>query len=152
MTEKKQIDRWIRYIDLLIADEVSRTTSNIHHLPYSERLDSTSNERQKEGAAINQSLSCLGNCIHALAESSTGKSTRVPYRDSVLTKLLMNALGGNSKTIMVSLLLNPSIDGVAIRIYIFKKLFTKNLQKNLQKIVKFINYFKIFKKQLHFFN
>ena len=47
------------------------------------------------------SLSCLGNVIKALAEQSEGKSTRVPYRGSVLTKLLQNALGGNSKTIMV---------------------------------------------------
>lgn len=66
----------------------------------------------REGVAINQSLQCLGHCIHALAESSSAttssnghnngsKSQRIPYRDSVLTKLLMNALGGNSKTIMV---------------------------------------------------
>ena len=40
-------------------------------------------------------------CLHT--DNSAGKSVRVPYRDSVLTKLLMNALGGNSKTIMVSL-------------------------------------------------
>jgi hypothetical protein len=59
-------------------------------------------DRLKEGAAINQSLSCLGNVIHALAEQSEGKNRKVPYRDSVLTKLLQNALGGNSKTVMVS--------------------------------------------------
>jgi len=46
-------------------------------------------------------LSSLGNVIHALAEQCEGKKVRVPYRDSVLTKLLENALGGNSKTIMV---------------------------------------------------
>ena len=55
-----------------------------------------------QGAAINLSLSSLGNVIHALAENSEGKKTRVPFRDSVLTKLLQNALGGNSKTVMVS--------------------------------------------------
>ena len=55
-----------------------------------------------QGAAINQSLSSLGNVIHALAENSEGKKVRVPFRDSVLTKLLQNALGGNSKTVMVS--------------------------------------------------
>ena len=54
-----------------------------------------------QGAAINQSLSSLGNVIHALAENSEGKKVRVPFRDSVLTKLLQNALGGNSKTVMV---------------------------------------------------
>ena len=66
-------------------------------------MDSTgaTGDRLKEGAGINMSLSCLGNVIKALAEQSEGKSTRVPYRGSVLTKLLQNALGGNSKTIMV---------------------------------------------------
>ena len=71
----------------------------------SERVESTgaTGDRLKEGAAINLSLSSLGNVIHALAENSEGKKgVRVPYRDSVLTKLLENALGGNSKTVMVS--------------------------------------------------
>lgn len=69
----------------------------------SERADQTgaTGDRLKEGAAINLSLTSLGNVISALAENSSGKNVRVPYRDSVLTKLLMNALGGNSKTIMV---------------------------------------------------
>ena len=71
---------------------------------YSERVDSTgaTGDRLKEGAGINLSLSALGNVIKALAEQSEGKNVRVPYRDSVLTRLLQNALGGNSKTIMVS--------------------------------------------------
>jgi hypothetical protein len=44
----------------------------------------------------------LGNVISALAEIEGGKSEKkVPYRDSTLTKLLKNALGGNSKTIMI---------------------------------------------------
>lgn len=66
---------------------------------FSERAENTgaTGDRLKEGAAINQSLSSLGNCIAALAD---GKG-RVPFRDSVLTKLLKNALGGNSKTVMV---------------------------------------------------
>ena len=70
---------------------------------FSERVESTgaTGDRLKEGAAINVSLSALGNVIHALAEQSEGKKVRVPYRDSALTRLLQNALGGNSKTIMV---------------------------------------------------
>ena len=40
----------------------------------------------------------------ALAEKSEGKKVRVPFRDSTLTKLLKNALGGNSKTIMIAAL------------------------------------------------
>ena len=62
-----------------------------------------------QGAAINQSLSSLGNVINALAENSAGKKVRVPFRDSALTKLLQNALGGNSKTVMVRLTFNMTI-------------------------------------------
>lgn len=86
------------------GEETTKTAvCNLVDLAGSERADSTgaTGDRLKEGAAINQSLSSLGNCIAALAEKSSGKKVRVPYRDSVLTKLLKNALGGNSKTIMV---------------------------------------------------
>ena len=71
----------------------------------SERQSKTgaSGDTLKEGIAINLSLTSLGNVIAALASQSSGKNTRVPYRDSTLTKLLMNALGGNSKTVMVKL-------------------------------------------------
>ncbi|CAG0919052.1 unnamed protein product [Notodromas monacha] len=87
------------------GQETAKTSVvNLVDLAGSERVESTgaTGARLKEGASINQSLSCLGNCIHALAENSQGKKVRVPYRDSALTKLLMNALGGNSKTIMVA--------------------------------------------------
>ncbi|KAK3697535.1 hypothetical protein QZH41_019774, partial [Actinostola sp. cb2023] len=71
---------------------------------YSERADSTgaTGDRLKEGAAINQSLSALGNVISALVDKSNGKQVRVPYRDSALTRLLKNALSGNSKTAMIA--------------------------------------------------
>ena len=60
-------------------------------------------QRLKEGCAINKSLTTLGSCISVLAEKSSGKksNTVVPYRDSSLTRILQNALGGNSKTIMI---------------------------------------------------
>ncbi|XP_033105762.1 kinesin-like protein KIF28P [Anneissia japonica] len=79
---------------------------NLVDLAGSERADSTgaTGDRLKEGAAINQSLSALGNVIAALADASQGKRVKVPYRDSVLTRLLKNALGGNSKTIMIAAL------------------------------------------------
>lgn len=69
----------------------------------SERSDKTmaTGDRLKEGIAINLSLTSLGNCIAALASKSNGQNVRIPYRESTLTKLLMNALGGNSKTVMV---------------------------------------------------
>jgi len=72
----------------------------------SERAESTgaTGARLKEGAAINLSLSALGNVIKALAEESEGKNIIVPFRDSVLTKLLKTALSGNSKTMLVAAL------------------------------------------------
>lgn len=68
----------------------------------SERLSRThaTGERLKEASNINQSLSVLGNVISALVD---GKSTHIPYRNSKLTRLLQDSLGGNSKTAMVGL-------------------------------------------------
>ncbi|GAB1603468.1 hypothetical protein Ahia01_000628100 [Argonauta hians] len=77
---------------------------NLVDLAGSERAASTgaTGSRLKEGAAINKSLFTLGNCIAALAKQASGANIKVPYMDSMLTKLLKNALGGNSKTIMVA--------------------------------------------------
>lgn len=72
----------------------------------SERATSTgaTGARLKEGAEINRSLSTLGRVIAALADLSTGKKKKgqVPYRDSVLTWLLKDSLGGNSMTAMIA--------------------------------------------------
>lgn len=53
----------------------------------------------KEAQKINLSLSALGNVISALVD---GKSTHIPYRDSKLTRLLQDSLGGNTKTAMIA--------------------------------------------------
>ncbi|KAM0552572.1 hypothetical protein ACHAPJ_007901 [Fusarium lateritium] len=75
----------------------------------SERANSTgaTGARLKEGAEINRSLSTLGRVIAALADLSTGGKKKkgggqVPYRDSVLTWLLKDSLGGNSMTAMIA--------------------------------------------------
>jgi len=63
----------------------------------------------KEGCAINKSLTILGLVISTLAEKSSNPKLNkiVPYRDSILTRILQNALGGNSKTLMICAL-SPS--------------------------------------------
>uniref|UniRef100_A0A3P9K3Y4 Si:rp71-84d9.1 n=1 Tax=Oryzias latipes TaxID=8090 RepID=A0A3P9K3Y4_ORYLA len=79
---------------------------NLVDLAGSERQRSSGSEadRLKEGTAINLSLTTLGNVI-ALADLAVGKKVvHIPYRDSVLTKLLQSALGGNSRTVMIATL------------------------------------------------
>uniref|UniRef100_A0A8C6VAM5 Kinesin family member 13Bb n=1 Tax=Neogobius melanostomus TaxID=47308 RepID=A0A8C6VAM5_9GOBI len=77
----------------------------------SERATKTgaAGERLKEGSNINKSLSTLGLVISALADQGAGRSKFVPYRDSVLTWLLKDSLGGNSRTAMVATV-SPSAD------------------------------------------
>ncbi|ESO98169.1 hypothetical protein LOTGIDRAFT_226662 [Lottia gigantea] len=74
---------------------------NMVDLAGSERQAKTgaTGERLKEATKINLSLSALGNVISALVD---GKSTHIPYRDSKLTRLLQDSLGGNAKTVMVA--------------------------------------------------
>ncbi|CAJ1052893.1 kinesin-like protein KIF16B isoform X7 [Xyrichtys novacula] len=96
------------------AEMPSETVSKIHlvDLAGSERADATgaTGVRLKEGGNINKSLVTLGNVISSLADISQEggntnlkkKSMFVPYRDSVLTWLLKDSLGGNSKTIMIA--------------------------------------------------
>nr|XP_046239631.1 kinesin-like protein KIF28P isoform X2 [Scatophagus argus] len=80
---------------------------NLVDLAGSERQRSSGSEadRLKEGTAINLSLTTLGNVISSLADVAVGKKVvHIPYRDSVLTKLLQSALGGNSRTVMIATL------------------------------------------------
>ncbi|XP_041119619.1 kinesin-like protein KIF1A isoform X22 [Polyodon spathula] len=98
------------------SDNTSEKVSKISlvDLAGSERADSTGAKgtRLKEGANINKSLTTLGKVISALAEDSGSNKNKkkkkaenfVPYRDSVLTWLLRENLGGNSRTAMVAAL------------------------------------------------
>jgi hypothetical protein len=87
---------------------------NLVDLAGSERAASTgaTGDTLKQGANINKSLSVLGKCIGILAEKSSGKNKTavVPYRESKLTHILKNALGGNSKTSMIAALSPASVN------------------------------------------
>ncbi|XP_062419058.1 kinesin-like protein KIF3B [Pungitius pungitius] len=74
---------------------------NLVDLAGSERQTKTGaqGERLKEATKINLSLSALGNVISSLVD---GRSSHIPYRDSKLTRLLQDSLGGNARTVMVA--------------------------------------------------
>ena len=78
---------------------------NLIDLAGSERASMTKNKGMRlfEGANINKSLLTLGNCINALCEANEkGVKTYIPYRDSKLTRLLKDSLGGNARTVMIA--------------------------------------------------
>ena len=95
----------------VVGEKVSRVS--LVDLAGSERANKTGavGERLKEGSNINKSLTTLGLVISKLADKSQGKEKEnfVPYRDSVLTWLLKDSLGGNSRTVMVAAL-SPAED------------------------------------------
>jgi len=96
--EKKKTERFsiINLVDLAGSEKISKTGAT--------------GDRLKEGCAINKSLSMLGLVISRLADKSLGKKNIiVPYRDSALTRILQNALGGNSKTLMICAI-SPATD------------------------------------------
>ncbi|KAF5294861.1 hypothetical protein FQA39_LY00345 [Lamprigera yunnana] len=87
------------------SNEIETLSAKFHFvdLAGSERLKRTgaTGERAKEGISINCGLLALGNVISALGDKSK-KALHVPYRDSKLTRLLQDSLGGNSKTAMIA--------------------------------------------------
>ena len=96
------IDYEIKYSKLSLVD-----------LAGSERASATQNRglRLIEGGNINRSLLTLGNCINALCDAAAKgiKKIYVPYRDSKLTRLLKDSLGGNARTVMIANV-SPSIN------------------------------------------
>ncbi len=94
------------YIDSQESDEKGNekykaSKLNLVDLAGSERAAKTgaTGDGMKEATKINLSLSALGNVISALVD---GKTHHIPYRDSKLTRLLQDSLGGNTKTIMIA--------------------------------------------------
>lgn len=96
------------YLERLTSDDtedgnIRKGKLNLVDLAGSERQAKTgaTGDRLKEATKINLSLSALGNVISALVD---GKSKHIPYRDSKLTRLLQDSLGGNTKTLMIACL------------------------------------------------
>uniref|UniRef100_A0A7S3J0T0 Kinesin-like protein n=1 Tax=Euplotes harpa TaxID=151035 RepID=A0A7S3J0T0_9SPIT len=88
-----------------VVAEVSVGKLSLIDLAGSERAAKTNNRgiRMLEGANINRSLLSLGNCINALVDNmKKGSKNHIPYRDSKLTRLLKDSLGGNSRTVMIA--------------------------------------------------
>ncbi|XP_053226544.1 kinesin-like protein KIF17 isoform X4 [Podarcis raffonei] len=97
------INMEIYVVDERGQDHLRAAKLNLVDLAGSERQSKTGavGERLKEATKINLSLSALGNVISALAD---GRCRHVPYRDSKLTRVLQDSLGGNTKTLMVACL------------------------------------------------
>ncbi len=87
LTKTTQKQSVIHLVDLAGSEKVKKTQAT--------------NDRLREACSINTSLTVLGRVINQLYEKTKGKKIVVSYRDSVLTRMLQNALGGNSKTTMV---------------------------------------------------
>uniref|UniRef100_H3G6Z3 Kinesin-like protein n=1 Tax=Phytophthora ramorum TaxID=164328 RepID=H3G6Z3_PHYRM len=90
---------------------IRRAKLNLVDLAGSEKWDTDvamGSDRSKELTSINQSLSALGNVISALVNP---RRTHVPYRDSKLTRLLQDSLGGNTRTVVIATI-SPSESAV----------------------------------------
>lgn len=91
-------------IELHTKSQIVYSKLQMIDLAGSERAAVTENRGQRmiEGANINKSLLALGNCINILSDRSKPQGSFVPYRDSKLTRLLKDSLGGNTKTLMIA--------------------------------------------------
>ena len=93
----------LNLVDLAGSERQSKTRTssetNSMRKVLSLSLSDAEGDRLREATRINLSLSALGNVISALVD---GRSKHIPYRDSKLTRLLQDSLGGNTKTLMVN--------------------------------------------------
>lgn len=99
-----------QYVDDDAPKQIKVGKLNLVDLAGSERVRVTgaTGKRLEESKKINQSLSCLGNVIAALTDQRP--RAHIPYRDSKLTRLLEDSLGGNCKTTMMAMI-SPSSEG-----------------------------------------
>ena len=119
-----------------VEDTVRIGKLSLVDLAGSERASKTNNRGQRmlEGAKINRSLLALANCINALGDKSN-KNQHIPYRDSKLTRLLKDSLGGNCRTTMIANV-GPSIISLEETINTLKYASrAKNIQMKIERNV-----------------
>lgn len=128
-------------------DEIIKSKYLIVDLAGSERGNSEKDKRIRlqEGSNINKSLLALGNCINILSDKSKS-GCFVPYRDSKLTRLLKESLGGNISTIMISCIsLLPSMYDETVNTLKYAaraKTIKKKVMKNVQEVDLHISQYK----------
>ncbi|XP_053327987.1 kinesin-like protein KIF19 [Spea bombifrons] len=114
-------------IDLAGSERASQVTQN-HE------------KRMKEGAHINRSLLALGNCITALSEKGSGRNHHVNFRDSKLTRLLKDALGGNSRTVMIAHISPASTSFEESRTTLIYAYRAKNIKTRVKRNLQNVSY------------
>merc|ERR1719472_56863 len=99
-----------RAVSATLMNATSSRSHSVFTVKERQKGTGASGQTLKEGANINKSLSALGNVINALVEMARGKKkVFIPYRNSKLTRVLQESLGGNSLTIMMAAL-SPASD------------------------------------------
>ncbi|KAM4697773.1 kinesin-like protein KIF19 [Rhinophrynus dorsalis] len=108
----------------------------------SERASQTKNrgKRMKEGAHINRSLLALGNCITALSEKGANRPHHVNFRDSKLTRLLKDSLGGNSRTVMIAHISPASTSFEESRTTLIYAYRAKNIKTRVKRNLQNVSY------------
>jgi len=105
----------LRICGVLDNDDKFSSKLTLVDLAGSERIKKTGAQgnRRQEGISINKGLFVLGQVVSALSEQGRGGSVKrkPPYRDSKLTRMLQDSLGGNSRTIMVAWYVSSWLDG-----------------------------------------
>ncbi|XP_030315882.1 kinesin-like protein KIF19 [Calypte anna] len=143
-SQRKGLGEEVRVGKLLMVD-----------LAGSERAAQSQNrgKRMKEGAHINLSLLALGNCINALSEKGGSRAQFVNFRDSKLTRLLKDSLGGNSRTVMIAHISPASTSFEESRMTLIYAYRAKNIKTqvkcNLQNVSCHINQYTSIITDLH---
>jgi kinesin family protein 4/21/27 len=118
MVMKQKIDRIDLFFEIFFLESYLCAKLHFVDLAGSERVARTHNtgERFQESIRINTGLLALGNVVSALSDPKKRAGGHIPYRDSKITRLLKDSLGGNAKTLMITCKISYEIIHRFIRI------------------------------------